>query len=109
MLINLLITAVESNLLISLQSKVAKLDSGLFYYWSILRSNNTAINLQTSTSSYGSRRFVACDQSSHCVFFSAQIYFFSRVGFLGLIMKNRVKSGFFEVIRSPATPMCSTI
>jgi len=81
MLINLLITAVESNLLISLQSKVAKLDSGLFYYWSILRSNNTAINLQTSTSSYGSRRFVACDQSSHCVFFPPRSTFLVELGF----------------------------
>jgi len=38
-----------------------------------LRNNNTAINFQklTSSSNYVSRRFVTCDQSSHC-FFSAR-------------------------------------
>jgi len=28
---------------------------------SLLRNNNTAVNLQTFTSNYGSRRFSACD------------------------------------------------
>jgi len=37
-----------------LQKQVAKLANGLFYRWSLLRNNNTAINLQTPTSSYGS-------------------------------------------------------
>jgi len=45
---------------------------------SLLRNNNTAINLQTFTLSHGNRRFSI-----------------SRPGYLGLIMKNRVKSVFF--------------
>jgi len=53
--------------LLCLQRQVAKLASGLLYYWSLLRNNNAAINLQmcTSTSS-GSRRSAVCDrQGSH--------------------------------------------
>jgi len=59
------------------------------------------------TSSYGNRRFSARDQGSHWGF-SAQICFFIRPGF-GLIMKNRVKSEFFEVINLSATSMYSTV
>jgi len=40
---------------------VAKVASGLFYCWSLLRSNNMATNLQKFTLYYGSRRFVAWD------------------------------------------------
>ena len=67
--------------------------------WFLLRNNNTAIiNLQTFTSSYGSRRFSACDQQgSHCVFFT-MICFFSRPTFPALIINNCVKSGLFEVL-----------
>jgi len=54
--------------------KVAKLASGLFDCWSLLRNNSTAINPQTFTSSFSSRRFSACDQGSHCGF-STQICF----------------------------------
>ena len=59
---------------------------GIVLYWSLLPKNNTAINLQTFTSNYGSRRFS-----------------FSRPGCLGLVLKNRVKSGCFEVINSSAS------
>jgi len=51
--------------LLCLQRQVAKLASRLLYSWSLLRTNNTAINLQMFTSSYGTRRFAACDQGSH--------------------------------------------
>jgi len=44
---------------------LAKLASGLLYSWSLLRNNNTAINLQMFTSRYGSRLFGAWDQGSH--------------------------------------------
>jgi len=47
------------------ERQVAKLASGLLYSWSLLRNNKTAINLQIFTSSYGSKRFTACDQGSH--------------------------------------------
>jgi len=47
------------------QRQIAKLASGLLYSWSLWRSNNTAINLQMFSSSYGSRGFAACDQGSH--------------------------------------------
>jgi len=43
------------------QRQVAKLASGLFYYWSLLRNNSIPTNLQRFTSSYRSRRFAACD------------------------------------------------
>ena len=55
---------VRSCQFLHLQMQVAKLENGLFYCWSLLRNNNAAINLQTFTSSYGSRRFSACDQCS---------------------------------------------
>jgi len=54
-----------ANLATLLQRQVAKLASGLLYSWSLLRNNNTAINLQMFTSSCGSSRFVTCDQDSH--------------------------------------------
>jgi len=94
----------------SLHRQVAKLASGLFYCWSLLRNNKTAINPQTFTSSYGSGRFAACDHAGIPLsVFSTQICFFSRPGCLGLMMENRVKSGFLEVINSSATSMCSII
>jgi len=88
---------------------VARLASGLFNCWSSLRNNNTALNLQTFTSTYGSRRFTACDQGSHYGFFHPHLPFFSRPGCLDLIVKNPVKSGFFDVKNSSATSMCSII
>jgi len=47
------------------QRQVVKLASGLLYSWSLLRNNNTAINLQMFISSDGSRRFATSDQGSH--------------------------------------------
>jgi len=52
--------AFHSRSLLFLKRRLRKL-RGLFYSWSLLRNNNTATNLQKFTSSYGSRRFVACD------------------------------------------------
>ena len=60
-------------------------------------------------SSYGSRRFHTCDHRAPTDVFSTQICFLSRPGRLGLIVKNRVKSVFFDVIKSSATSMCSII
>jgi len=57
--------AVRSCPLLCVQRQFAEPASGLFYCWSLLRNNNTAINLHMFTSSYGSRRFSACDQGSH--------------------------------------------
>jgi len=53
--------AVHSCLLLCLQRWVAKVASGLFYCWSLLRNNNMARTLQRFTLYYGSRRFVAWD------------------------------------------------
>ena len=90
-----------------LQRKVANLTSGLFKCWSLLRNNNMSTNVNIikrslQDSRYDSRHFSACDQGSHCVFLPRSA-FFSRPGCLGLSMKNRVKSGFCEVINSSAT------
>ena len=73
------------------QKQVEKLANGFFYCWSLWRNNNTAINPQKFTSSYGSRRFSVCDQGCHCGVFPFRSAFFSRPGCLGLIIKNRVK------------------
>jgi len=51
--------------LLCLQRQVAKLASGLLCSWSLLRNNNTALNLQMFTLSYGSRRFGARGQGTH--------------------------------------------
>ena len=75
--------------------QVAILASHLLYSWSSLCNNNMAINLQMFTSSYGSRRFSACDQDSHWGFFHPDL-FFSRPVRLGLIMKNRAKRVFWS-------------
>ena len=61
--------AVRSGPILCLQVQVAKLARGLLYSWSLLCNINTAINLQMFTSSYGNKRFAACDQDSHCGFF----------------------------------------
>ena len=53
--------AVHSCSLFFLQRQVAKLASGLFYCWSLLRNYNMATDLQRFTSSNGRRRFSACD------------------------------------------------
>jgi len=47
------------------QRWVTKVASGLVYYWSSLRNNNMATNLQRFTLYYGSRRFVAWDCWTH--------------------------------------------
>jgi len=83
--------AVRSCQLLCLQSQVLKLASGLFHWWSSLRNNSTAINVETFASSCDSRRISACDQGSHC-----GVCFFSRPACLGSNMKNRVKSVFFK-------------
>ena len=79
-----------SDPILCLQRQFAKLVSRLLYSWSFLRNNNTAINLQMLTSSYGSVRFVACDQGPHWGFSQPDL-FFSRPVCLGEITKNRVK------------------
>jgi len=48
-----------------LQRRVAKVASGLFCCWSLLRNNTVATNLQRFTLYYGSRRFVAWDWWTH--------------------------------------------
>ena len=53
--------AVHSCTLICQQRLAAKVASGLFYCWSLLRNNNMATNLQKFSLYYGSRRFVAWD------------------------------------------------
>jgi len=53
--------AVHSCLFLCLQRRVAKVASGLFYCWSLLRNNTVATNLRRFTLYYGSRRFVAWD------------------------------------------------
>jgi len=65
---------------------LANLASGLLYSWSLLRNNNTAINLQMFTSSYSSRCFAACDQAV-TEFFSQPDMLFSRPVCLCLIVK----------------------
>ena len=52
-----------------LQREILKVASGLLYSWSLWPNSNTAINLQVFSSSYGSRRFAACDQGSHLEFY----------------------------------------
>jgi len=47
--------------LICLQGQVAKLVSGLFCCWPLLRDNNMATNLQGFTLRSGNRCFAACD------------------------------------------------
>ena len=63
-----------------LQRQIAKLASGLLYSWSLLRNNNTVINLSMFSSSYGSRRFAACDQGLQLRVFSTQICFLVDLG-----------------------------
>jgi len=48
-----------------LQRRVAKVASGLFYCWSLLRNNTVATHLQRFTLNYVSRRFVAWDSWTH--------------------------------------------
>ena len=51
--------AAHSCPLLCLQRRVAKVPSGLFYCWSLLRNNNIVTSLQRFTLYYGGRRFVA--------------------------------------------------
>jgi len=69
--------------LLCLQGRVANLASGLFYCWSLLRNNITAINLRNFSSSYGRRRFSALVHKAPTAFFSNQICFVSRPGCQG--------------------------
>jgi len=77
------------------QRQVAKLASGLLYSWSLLRNNNTVIHLEMFTSSYGSRRFAACDQGSHWGFFPSRSVF-SRSVCLGYYEKSREIRAFWS-------------
>jgi len=79
---------------------ISRLWNVLVDCWSLFCNNNTAVNLQTFISSCRSRCFSTCDQGSRseCLPPRSEICFFSWPGCLGLIMKNRVKSGLFEVI-----------
>jgi len=52
---------VHSCPLLCLQRQVAKLANGLLYFWFLLHTNDMATNLQKITSSYGSKRFSACN------------------------------------------------
>ena len=67
---------------------------------SLLRNNHTAINLQTFTSSWVVGVFSRVANAPFAVFFPPRIDFFRRPACLGLIMKNRVKSVFFEAINN---------
>ena len=51
--------------LLCLQRQVAKVVSGLFYCWFLLRNNTVATHLQRFTLNYVSRRFVAWDSWTH--------------------------------------------
>jgi len=53
--------AIHSCPLLCLQRRVAKVASGFFYCWSLLRNNNMPKKFQRFTLHYGSRRFVAWD------------------------------------------------
>ena len=57
--------AVHSCPLLYLQRWVAKVASGFFCCWSLLRNNNMTTNLQRFTLYYGGRRFVAWDGWTH--------------------------------------------
>ena len=52
-------TCMSLNPFLWLQGQAAKINSGLFYRWSLLR--NRERHLQRFSSNYGSRRFPACD------------------------------------------------
>jgi len=88
--------AVRSCLRLCLQRQVAKLASGLLYCWSLLRNNNTAINLQTFTSSWVVGVFPRVTKAPLRVF-STQNRFLRRAACLGLIMKIALNLFFFEV------------
>ena len=69
----------------------------LQYCWPFLRTNNTAIHLQTFTSNNSSKRFSAYNhQGSNCEVFPPSYAFVSRPECLGLMMKNRVESVFWS-------------
>ena len=53
--------AIHSCPLLCLQRRVAKVASGFFYCWSLLRNNNMPKKFQRFTLHYGSRRFGAWD------------------------------------------------
>jgi len=94
--------------MLSASAQVTKLASGFLYSWSLLRNNNTAVNLQMFNSSCGNSVLPHVTRARTEDFFHPDL-FFSRPVCLGLIMKNRVKSVFSEVINSSATSMCSVI
>jgi len=57
--------AVHSCPFLCLQRRVAKVASELSCWWSLLRNNTVATNLQMFTLNYGSRRFAAWDCWTH--------------------------------------------
>ena len=85
-----------------LQRQAAKFASGLLYYWSLLHNNNTESNFKCSLQVTVVGVLPHVNRASHWGFFQPDLYF-SRPVCLGLIMTNRVKSVFFEVINSSAT------
>ena len=78
--------AVRSCPILCLQGQVANLASGLFYCWFLQRNNNTAINLRSSPSNYGRRRFSTCDHGSHCGFFSPRSALLVDLGVRGVTL-----------------------
>jgi len=94
--------------ILCLQRLDAKLVSGLLYPWSLMRNNNTAFNLlicPLQVTVVGVLPHVTRALTEG--FFCPDLLFVD-LG-VGLIMKNRVKSVFYEVINSSATSMCSII
>jgi len=83
--------AVHSCSVLCLQRQAAKLESGLFCYWSLLRNNNMAANFQRFTSSYSSSRLPTW------LFWSQILKFWISFDGLGifLIEKSWTKSVFF--------------
>jgi len=69
------------------------------------------MNLQTFISSFHSSNFPHVTRVHTAGFFHPDLHFSVKLGsgYLGLLMKNRVKSGCFEVINSSATSMCSIL
>ena len=59
-------------------------------------NNNTAINIQMFTSSYGIVSILLHVPTGLPLSFFTKICFFGRPAYLGLIMKNRVKSVFLS-------------
>ena len=89
--------------LLCLQRRVAKVASGFFYCWSLLRNNNMATNLQRFTLHYGSRRFVAWD----C--WTCTSWQVMQRGSDMLIVASHVRLYFVKRSRSDSTAMLSQV